>query len=668
MIMTKLFHVSLWVLMGWTLCSVWNPLTAAASNPININVIITESHLLSGHGRPAVDGSSIDYVAIVGAKISLDKIHSGPNGTTSWFRVKPGEDTTIVAIDDAANTTQANSTGRFTCSKKGKVTLQAMVTFAGVYKNPPPEFTIRVIDFSIKAAESGDLQNIVDGLTAVPAIPPLYLPAKKNPQGAYQQIKAYAPGITTDAEKSVHWQIKESKADPVFDDWAGQANGIPVKLTPEPITAADPGNHTFILQAGIDDDQNGELSDGEVYRALKIKVVEVQFKLDLFNNGFTDPPDPFPVLQGIGGYLAAYISPPDPDVLAKISFYVDDPSKIKSITPVVPGRNPELLILEASASHLGQTTLHAHAAISTGYNLDDNGIELIDPMQLSIDKSQILAGGLPTAPHQTAFDLDFDPYVVYSYDYPYPTYTATITITGGAGADNSRVWWWGYPSVPANFSFDLGDYDLTNGNVQITFPIEQLRYSGIITSSNKEENISIDVRIDGTQASEPTNVVSFVSPTMSMVLPQLMIYSALGNIDIIGTSTVGVPAEHHVRTAIKKVYLKDGTSIGVDTSEQSNNSGLSQIFDKMSPFSFLLPTGMIVQLGGSNTAALSEIGNYVRLSSQPSIDLGGLSSTEQAYADGVFDAAGNLRCYLKIVNPDVVKVEFISADLSVEQK
>jgi hypothetical protein len=129
-------------------------LGAAASNPVLLDVEITG--ITTDSGKGAVANATYDYVATVGSVLSISKKHSGPGGTTSWFKLKSGTPTDVIAITNDANTTNATSTGKLRCDKVGVATVQADVTLGGVHKSPLPEKRILVIkDVEITVVRRG---------------------------------------------------------------------------------------------------------------------------------------------------------------------------------------------------------------------------------------------------------------------------------------------------------------------------------------------------------------------------------------------------------------------------------------------------------------------------------------------------------------------------------
>ena len=137
----RTFH---FISLNIILAIVFSSFIYSASNPVSIDVSITT--ISNGSGTGAATTGDYDYVATVGSVLNISKTHLGPQGTTSWFKLKPGEPTDVVVITDAANTTASPSTGKLRCDKVGITTIQADVVLGGVHKSPLPEKKIMVIE------------------------------------------------------------------------------------------------------------------------------------------------------------------------------------------------------------------------------------------------------------------------------------------------------------------------------------------------------------------------------------------------------------------------------------------------------------------------------------------------------------------------------------------
>lgn len=107
-------------------------LSAAVSppsrNPADLAVVI----------NPKSDGTNkfhtdVDRVVLAGTTITVKKTHSGPGGTTSWFRSDAAA--TDIEITGPANTTATESTGTIKCIKPGIYTIEAKVTLGGQYNS-----------------------------------------------------------------------------------------------------------------------------------------------------------------------------------------------------------------------------------------------------------------------------------------------------------------------------------------------------------------------------------------------------------------------------------------------------------------------------------------------------------------------------------------------------
>jgi hypothetical protein len=193
----------------------------------------------------------------------------------------------------------------------------------------------------LEAWDSTNSNNKESSKQATPPEPPLYVLGQQTPNGATKAtILIKMLGIPSGMEKCVLWRIDEPDAELAGGSFKGQGDGISIDLKTQL-----KGNHTYIVRAGVDTDENGELSDSEVSKALKVKVIEV-----IFDPAFIE------IFQGKDiGETTAYIYPADDDVWPKVSFQTTD----KKLTVIPANATAAVVPLVIKSTHKGNQELRA---------------------------------------------------------------------------------------------------------------------------------------------------------------------------------------------------------------------------------------------------------------------------------------------------------------------
>ena len=193
----------------------------------------------------------------------------------------------------------------------------------------------------LEAWDSTNAANKESSKQATPPEVPLYVLGKQVPNGATQAtILIKMKGITAGMEKCVLWRIDEAEAVAPSGSFQGQGDGISIDLKTQL-----KGNHTYIVRAGVDTNENGELSDSEVSKALRVKVIEV-----IFDPAFIE------IFQGKDiGETTAYIYPADDDVWPKVSFQTTD----KKLTVLPANATAAVVPLVIKSTHKGNQELKA---------------------------------------------------------------------------------------------------------------------------------------------------------------------------------------------------------------------------------------------------------------------------------------------------------------------
>lgn len=134
------------------------------------------------------------------------------------------------------------------------------------------------------------------------------------------------------------WKISDSAAIPDKGGLTDQGTGIYSNLYPVP-----KGNHTFTVKVGMDENENGSLSDTEVFVSGKVKVIEV--KIDPTPIGIC-PKDLGTENAIIKGNANVEIFPADPDVIGKINFECGPSTSNWTVDPEVATSGKQEVVIE----------------------------------------------------------------------------------------------------------------------------------------------------------------------------------------------------------------------------------------------------------------------------------------------------------------------------------
>jgi len=150
-----------------TLLLVHATLIMAAANPITLDVSITDVSCVEGTGEcygidevTNLSGADVDYVIIVGTELDLTKVHTATPGTiapTSWFRIKDGQDESLIDLSDTAQITGGSPTtsvGRLKALHAGEIVIEAVVSYSGVYAYD--EISIAIIELETLQVTAND--------------------------------------------------------------------------------------------------------------------------------------------------------------------------------------------------------------------------------------------------------------------------------------------------------------------------------------------------------------------------------------------------------------------------------------------------------------------------------------------------------------------------------